>query len=424
MDSMQNGKILLIGVNLAASVPLLIAGQAQAQSPGQSQATASSTLAETLKHVVADKAVAKSLDSTSQTPALKSPMHSGSLYGAGARSKSIEDLSAPRAMETRNTMGNAMGSIDGTKLRPFKANRRLPSAGDLAVQTPQLDNTTQASPLSGSVNQYYSPFAASGLSNIKDQARNRLKQAASAATRFEHKPASRVTANASPATPGQVGHPCAPTGVPNMSTSNNISSDALNEEQEMNSLANELNNDKQIFDGLHKQAALENAASASHAGPAPFPLNLIPEASLKQFLGGGHNAGAAHPSPASGLGAGSNASAMGAPASAPKQASYFGSWKQGQPSSGSNFANAHGHGNLAPSGFHTNINGSGGAKSFAKAYSPIAYRKGAKGKLATTVSQIKPSLNQSKGGSANARAQTRPSMSVATYGPYVSNPSL
>ena len=56
---MQNGKILLIGVNLAASVPLLIAGQAQAQSPGQSQATASSTLAETLKHVVADKAVAK-----------------------------------------------------------------------------------------------------------------------------------------------------------------------------------------------------------------------------------------------------------------------------------------------------------------------------------------------------------------------------
>ncbi len=73
------------------------------------------------------------------------------------------------------------------------------------------------------------------------------------------------------------------------------------------------------------------AESASSAGPPPFPLNLLPQQSLKQFVGGGHSKASAPPS-------------------------FFGSWHGGHSLIAHNFASTS---SLPEAGFQTHMRDQG-----------------------------------------------------------------
>ncbi|MDP3510541.1 MAG: hypothetical protein Q8T09_21405 [Candidatus Melainabacteria bacterium] len=384
----------LVGVNVAASIPLVLAPQAMASDN-------MSGTASFLKAAVGDKATARSLSGDFQSaPVLASkrlPIR---------RSLSSASLSEPHAVNSRMAMNPVAGA---TKLRPFVAGRKLPSRNQLQAQIPQLDNSSQPN-LAGSINEstfappannsYESGYGRTAYNNnasansAYSQAaqsvsvntnRSRMRQAAEVVASFQRKHASRSLPGQSPSTPGQVGFPCAQQAVSDVNAQPARNQNPPSEAEWTQMARNAANGSNTGTAGMTANTdndsemaslAQDFAASQAHsqgpigsAGPAPFPLSLIPEASLKQLMGS-----TAKAAPAAGHGGASHGRSQ--QAMAP---SYFGSWHQNQSTV------AHGRsGNLQPSGFHTYLpagsssgsaNGRVTTSSAAfKSYAPMTYK--------------------------------------------------
>jgi hypothetical protein len=149
------------------------------------------------------------------------------------------------------------------------------------------------------------------------------------------------------------------------------------------------------------------------AGPAPFPLNLVPEAQLKNFIRGGRGSGAMG---AGAMGAGAMNAGMGQGIgsgglghgnmrpTAPK--AFFGSWHGGN------------H-NLPKAGFRSNIYGA----HYAQQHNVVQmrpknrYSKGPKVVAPRAVAKISPRAATQRNYSLQASLPPQ----VATYGPYVSH---
>ena len=377
----------LVGVNVAASIPLVLAPQAMASDN-------MSGTASFLKAAVGDKATARSLSGDFQSaPVLASkrlPIR---------RSLSSASFSEPPAVNSRLAMTPVAGA---TKPRPFVPGRKLPSRSQLQAQMPQLDNSAQAN-LSGSINE--STFAPQ-TNNSYDSAygntayaqpsqatqnsanRSRMRQAADLVAGFQRKHAARSLPGQSPATPGQVGFPCAQQAVANVNAQPGRNQNAPSEAEwtQMARAAGNSNasaeNDAEMASLAQDFAASQHSqASSGSAGPAPFPLSLIPEASLKQLMGS-----TAKAAPATAV----SHAGRPQPAMTP---SYFGSWRQGQTPV------AHGRGgNLQPSGFHTYLaSGSAAGKTTTssaafKSYAPMTYKASRRvaPKIAAAVKKVAP----------------------------------
>ncbi len=377
----------LVGVNVAASIPLVLAPQAMASDN-------MSGTASFLKAAVGDKATARSLSGDFQSaPVLASkrlPIR---------RSLSSASFSEPQAVNSRLAMTPVAGA---TKLRPFVPGRKLPSRSQLQAQMPQLDSSAQAN-LSGSINE--STFAPQ-TNNSYDSAygntayaqpsqatqnsanRSRMRQAADLVAGFQRKHAARSLPGQSPATPGQVGFPCAQQAVANVNAQPGRNQNAPSEAEwtQMARAAGNSNasaeNDAEMASLAQDFAASQHSqASSGSAGPAPFPLSLIPEASLKQLMGS-----TAKTAPATAV----SHAGRPQPAMTP---SYFGSWRQGQTPV------AHGRGgNLQPSGFHTYLaSGSAAGKTTTssaafKSYAPMTYKASRRvaPKIAAAVKKVAP----------------------------------
>ncbi len=359
----------LVGVNVAASLPLVFTQQAMAD--GGMSSTASF-----LKAAVAEKATAHALSDPHAVASFKSSKRSLPIK----RDFSSASFSEPRAVQTRLAMTPIAGSV---KLRPFVPGRKLPSRSELQAQMPQLDNSSQPN-LSATINessfaaqtaQNDSNYSAPGYNSYRSQQintaqnRNRLRQAADCVAGFQRKNAARSVPGQSPSTPGQVGFPCAQQAVAHMPASKAAPSEA-----EWTQMARNAANGSTTESEAEQMASLQAEFAASQpqshatAGPAPFPLSLIPEASLKQLIGS-----TAKTAPAGG---GSSNSIHAQKAMTP---SYFGSWHGSQHAP----AQGHAHSNLQPSGFHTYLAGTGNSAarggrvvsaSAFKSYAPMAYK--------------------------------------------------
>lgn len=404
----MNQKAIFIGVNVAASLPLLVSQQAQAAG-GQDTASF-------LKSVVAEKATAGSLNEIRPSQAATTVRYSN-------------ELSSTRAVAARTALAPVAGTV---KLRPFVPGRKLPSRAQvearLAAQVPQFDNASAINAsngaLSGAVSEasyipqvdsYNSPgYSGYTTQQIqRSQTRGRMQQAAQAYTGFERRRTPRTTPGQIAATPGQMGipgsMPCAPQAVADMRRQDPPMQDwsqmagAGNSAPSAADLQNiatdpEMANLAQEFMASRSSAA---GAGAGTAGPAPFPLSLLPEASLKQFIGG---------------------SAKPAAAARTRQMqgcspSYFGSWHAGSPVAQA-AAGRSGPTNLAPAGFHTYLTAQPGGKmvtaSSFKSYLPMAYSR-------------KRSAPVHHGATANPNHQApavkhAPQAMVATYGDYNAAP--
>lgn len=314
-------------------------------------------------------------------------------------------LSNPRAIAARNTLA----PVNGVKLRPFVAGRKLPTKAELesgfTAMAPQFDNGSDQSNLSASVSESaymarpdsreYSTAGYESFSptDARTQNRARLKAAARVASGYDRRSAPRSLPGQSPATPGQVGFPCAQQAVADMQPVRAASGGNDWGQLAQDIKAHGFSPDMQA--AAQKMAANNGAdlaqPPASTAGPAPFPLSLLPEASLKQFIGTTAAPGK-HPQP-------------GAP-------SYFGMWKQGQ--------TVVGRAPLQPSGFHSNLGGGG---SHGQSHMLVSSAFGNYAPMSMSGRRAAP-MRPVEGTAAKHIAQNvHPSTTVhvATYGPYVSH---
>lgn len=300
---------VLVGVNVAATLSVAVQHPACAQD----QHPASSTAA-FLKSSLTEAAPAPI--SLSAAPQSLSP---------GIPKTS---LSSARSVATRK----ALNQTPGVKLRPFVANRRLPSKSELtsasmASQVAEIDNGPQPTTLDGGVSEYSTYYmsenqdaqmSARAKYAVKQQAKKhnseRLQHAAKVASSFVRQVAPRAVPGASPAIPGSVGMPCAETNYNNMRNSVAMMPQQMQpqmqssmqfsqpmafqappeppmqpphlspqEQLEMNKLVESAC----LQQGINPYAAPQPTTSLyQRVGPPPFPLSLIPEDTMKGFLKG------------------------------------------------------------------------------------------------------------------------------------------
>lgn len=414
---MKQAILLGVGLNVAASVPLVLA----------QEALATDYTADTANFLRQSSGLKSS---SAQVKPQSLMVQSQTQSNVKARS-----LSSLKAIDTRMAM-----SDDGVKLRPFVAGRKLPRKSDLgsqklATQMPQLDDNNNGR-LAGTVDMQYNvpsqdSYSTPGYGNmgnfsnhtavnlVKQEASRRLKQAGQAVARFDRRAMPRVMPGQQMMTPGQVGLPCAKQAVVTGANGGGPSEEewtqmakavgqhqdvqAASESEELENMARQLKGD---FTAPEFGAPDGNHVST--AGPPPFPLNLIPEASLKQFIGGkSHGPAGGLGSPT--IGAAGPAAAPIAPASRPAPA-YFGSWHQGQNSAVA--ANNRSHGQAT--GFHTFLNsGNSGSGSYAssafKQYSPVALRN---------AKRLAPKSTGLSKAAQIAKAPIQKNAVMATYGDY------
>lgn len=404
-------KALLFTVNVAAALTLLTAQTAQAEGGSTSNSTA-----DFLRQVVEEKATAGSLNHAAS--------NSSHTYRTSRRQ-------AARASSTRKASESRLVYDGGrpVKLRAFVPNRKLPSQAELAAQVPQYDTNSQtAQNLSGAVNQAnylpsastpyqspgYSPYAApSALTGGRNGMRGKLQNVARAAAgQLGSRASKKILAGLNPGITSRMnsGRATPVLGQPPNFETSEPTQEHLTADQELEQMARELATDKVGMANLEQEA---QSASLGASTPAPFPLNLIPEASLKQFIGG---KGASAASVVGNMGSAGSAGISGNVAPARPQAnvspSYFGSWKL------SSNAPASGKPYLAPAGFHTNLHpkfrGTRRLQTAAsRNYAPVVGHR---------VNKHAVVIN------AGAKASTKHAMlpkaeSVATYAPY-NSPSI
>lgn len=301
---------VLVGVNVAATLSVAAQHPAAAQDQHPAGGTA---------------AFLKS----SLTEAAPAPISlSAAPQSLGAKVKATP-LSSPRAVATRK----ALNQTPSVKLRPFVANRKLPSKSDIAMssQVAEIDYGSQPTTLDGGVteysNYYMSEVPGAQLSPrakyaVKQQQKkhnsDRLQQAAKVASSFVRQVAPRAVPGASPAIPGSVGMPCA---EPNYNNLHNPVATQMSPSQMMQQMqrqyptqfaqptafqappeppmgAPRLSPQEQLeMNKLVETACLQQGVNPyasqqpqqslyQRVGPPPFPLSLIPEDTMKGFLKG------------------------------------------------------------------------------------------------------------------------------------------
>lgn len=434
---MKQAILLGVGLNVAASVPLVLA----------QEALATDHTADTANFLRQSAGLKSGHGQATKPQSLM--VQSQAQSAVKARNSYSNNFSSLKAIDTRMAM-----SDDGVKLRPFVAGRKLPRKSDfgsqrLATQMPQLDDNNDGR-LAGTVNmQYNTPSQDNystpgygsmpsggfsdnnaGFSNhtamslVKQEASRRLKQATQAVARFDRKAMPRVMPGQQMITPGQVGLPCAKQAVvtPNNGNGNGPSEEewtqmakAVGQHQDIQVAAEseELENMAKQLKGdfTAPEFGAPDQSHVSTAGPPPFPLNLIPEASLKQFIGGkSHGPAGGLGSPT--IGSGSAAPSMAAAGGNRPAPAYFGSWRQGQGAATASNNKSHGQ----ATGFHTFLNsgnsGSGSYTSSAfKQYSPVALRNS---------KRLAPKSAAAVGSKATqiAKAPAVKNAVMATYGDY------
>jgi len=394
---------IFVGVNVAASIPLVFCQTAKAEGGAQLSGTA-----DFLK-----TSLAKSDTATAKSMLAGDPTFSTSRRPIRIKRDltPTQAMSSPRAIAARTTMA----PVNGVKLRPFMPGRKLPSAADLAgggltAMAPQMENGTDPNALSSSVseNSYTArnaDYSAPGYNSyrptdVRSANRARLKAAARVASGYDRRAAPRSLPGQSPSTPGQVGFPCAQQAVADMQPVRGA------DPNEMAYQGNDMASQASDIIQAAKQMPMPGMANAGGgaggtAGPAPFPLSLLPEASLKQFIG-------------------STAGASRGPKAAPGAPSSFGSWKQG----GQTIAQRQG---LQPSGFHSNLGGGHGGSQIAHGgyggsnihmMSSSAFTSYAP--MAMTGRRATPSrpMEMSAGKHIAQNVHASSTVNVATYGPY------
>jgi len=300
---------VLVGVNVAAT--LSVASQHPAMAQDHTGGTAA-FLKNTLVEAAAPQPV--------QLSAVPQKLPTGSAKVS---------MSSPKSVATRQ----ALNSSNGVKLRPFVANRKLPSKRDLettlSMQTAEMDYSNQPTTLDGGVSEYSNyyvsetqdvPMTPRAKYAVKQQQKRansaRLQNAAKVASGFVRQVAPRAVPGASPAVPGQVGFPCADQHYAGMAAQlphppqplmpqmnrkpmANFGQQQFSQAPEAPLQAPRLSPQEQLeMNKLVDNACLENGVNPnavgqaanpglySRIGPPPFPLSLIPEDTMKDFLKG------------------------------------------------------------------------------------------------------------------------------------------
>lgn len=320
---------VLVGVNVAAT--LSVAAQGQALADDGTAAFLKSSLTELKAEPALSLGAASKSSASVPQKSLK-------------RSSTKMSLSDPQAVATRSTLAGT----GGVKLRAFNPNRKLPTRKELEVafqaQQASYDPTPvqeqiASQPLSGGIAEYASPYyvsseyaepyvSARGKRALGAQERRatseRINKAAKTATSFVRKAAPRVVPGSMPAVPGQAGFPCAQAPVQNfepvgmnpqmmahmqMMQQQQMAVQApiepplappnLNPQQqaEMNRLiqaactrangGGNMNFSPSLLQQNMMQQQQGQGDLYQRVGPPPFPLSLIPEPALKDFVRGG-----------------------------------------------------------------------------------------------------------------------------------------
>lgn len=439
---MQVSKLIL-GVNIAATLSVALTGQAKA-------ADEQSATAEFLK---------ASIGSASSQPkalvATQAKLKSARAVKANAAS--ISKYSSPKSVATRNELAKSK-----VKMMQFVPGRKLPSRQELALKEQQAKfaEVEAARSYSASIStteesSAYAPFYLSAeMENSLTSPRARRatkRQARRSATKVIDKAVKAVTQitaavspqavpHREPVLPGQVGHPCSTihsmdlnnsrpmvsqsrpqghhmdTGVGSGSISEaeiaaKLEAPNLSQEEraQLDRLARVLflrNNLNQGQAAGSYHSPLDSEISArqrvdqaySKNGPPPFPLNLVPEPAMKDFLSQARNRKSMISSYPGAFGA-----RQGGPSGGAGFHSYANQMKTGGFGSYARQANAFSHGyasNHKTAHHHTNITRGGGHNhGHSSSHSAIGHN--------VPVSHVQPVIQQ---------AQAR----VATYAPYSS----
>lgn len=285
---MKFSKIIL-SVNLAAAIPLA------AQTAGQAQGPAISDKAQWLKDSLATVQKTKGLSAT-----------------AGL----LPEAKETTLCKSQDPLDCLTKSSDLACCRPFVKERRLPSEKDLShalvSQAPRLA-ISPASTLSGSVSTYSVPAMPSFLSTKTTESTSKPSFVPKLAIpKFSQSPsqvADRLVnahnqlpkvksgLDQSPTTAGNTGMPeSTPLAPPSLISSHSGFALMRQAEQELFVPSEPEALTRQDLAIVDRYAESQDADSAplsnsGSAGPPPFPLNLLPEASIKQLMRGMANPG-------------------------------------------------------------------------------------------------------------------------------------
>jgi hypothetical protein len=375
---------IFVSVNIAATIPLVAQGAAQAAEEAKSDR------ADWLKSSLA------SMDQP--PPSIKQVARIGN--------KKLS-LSAPAAVEKPNAIIS-----NGVKLQPFVPNRKLPSQRELdlqlVAQTPKLAQETQ--PLSAQVCEYYSaPQQAYQVPKP-----NMSGIATYGSTGYIRETSQRVVPSQVVATPGQIRVTRRRSVKPVIHTiaeEEAQTAQAPPNRQEIEQWLDQPQPGERVIkqsgallvqapviapdeqaiidkmvDNVNARPA-ETAGEAppgegqSTAGPPPFPLNMLPQDSLKQLIGGRkHRRTDAPPA-------------------------YFGSWHPATVPT-----------NLPPAGFHTNIR--------PKSLSAANYGHYAPRMNVTQIRTVNPTPPSSSRNVVSINKRAPQPMKVASYPPYYTTPRI
>ena len=289
---------ILIGVNIAASISVALTGQAKANEGALGTAAfLKSSLNDTSsnKGMVAKANMLKAKKKTSPNPA------------------AITKYSSPKSVSLRDQLGF------GGK---HKLNTpKLPTRKELALkrQQAQMASMQKSKPLSASVSTY-APFylsselqsslkSAKAKRSFKRQTRKASRAVVNKAAKVASKLSAQPLPHRNPVMPGQVGHPCATHSLEVVSHAKPKAQEqqklqpphlSLAEREQLENMARVLFLKDKLHanhnnPGFHspldsKMSARQRVDKAySRVGPPPFPLNLIPEPAMKDFLSRARN---------------------------------------------------------------------------------------------------------------------------------------
>ncbi len=346
---MKVSSAFFMGINVAASISV-------ASQPALAQDGKSTPTLDFLKSTLVKPAPA-ALDAA--------PATSLAAYNnVKPRKVSISD---ERSVATRK----ALATQGGVKLRPFVPNRKLPST-TLASDTAVMDYSNMPKTLDGGVSEYSTYYADEASMSprakysVKQQQRRndtaRIKGAAKVASSYVRQTTPRAVPGGSPAVPGAVGLPCADSAFippPPPAISMRTSAPPLPHARELQQQAQraqapvqqaqqpapsfnqfsaappammqeppmqpphlspqeQLEMNKLVENACIQQGINPNATGAaaspdlySRVGAPPFPLSLIPEPMLKDFIKGARSKKSAIAGSNLAMGSGGGAVGMG-----------------------------------------------------------------------------------------------------------------
>ncbi|MBZ0184915.1 MAG: hypothetical protein K8F91_01595 [Candidatus Obscuribacterales bacterium] len=308
---------LFLGVNVAATLSVALQVQAQANE-GQSK------VADFLKSSLSElNATAQALpDNKTLNVSRAAPYHA-------LVTPSKVSISSPKSVASR-----AVLSGKPQKMMPFVPGRKLPSKQDLLREKeirlqaaiPQMaPGENVPMPLKGEISQYSNFYLSTEIEQnvssatakravrrqVRRAASDTLKKAAEVASAYVHQTSPQIMPGQSPVVAGQVGHPCAslqsldcnnhdrlltqpttphlneaqgaqmPLLPPHLTAQEHAQLDRIGGVTPGNSIQSPLMShmvSKERMDGLY-----------SRVGPPPFPLNMVPEPMMKEFLGQARN---------------------------------------------------------------------------------------------------------------------------------------